>query len=62
MRVFFQTHEGSLGDALYVDGAPRVGDDVCHPLGKFKVLAVMWWMWGPETLSLLVQKVESEVP
>ena len=57
MRVFFSTETGSLGENLELEGAPRVGDYVWHPLGEFKVLAVSWWMWGRDSVSLLVEPV-----
>jgi len=56
MRIFFQDKMGSLGEPLERNGVPRVGDYVWHPVGEFKVIAVSWWMWGDDTVSLLVER------
>jgi hypothetical protein len=62
MKVFFVTEIGSLGEHMDLEGVPRPGDFVYHPLGAFEVLRVSWWTWGRDSVSLLVRKAESGRP
>jgi hypothetical protein len=59
MRIFFQDAVGSLGEPVDRASVPRVGDRVWVHLDEYTVLAVSWWMWGEDTVSLLVERARS---